>query len=103
MRRLVQSQISGRREGDTQEIWKYDWKKIATLAVTAIAIPWITWMTVNGFKARENEKTLDLQVTVLHNRITDVDHRHVADDKEIRMWMTDKILDLQRDIYQKGK
>jgi hypothetical protein len=100
VKRLLQSQVSGRREGDAEEKWEYDWKKIAVAAVSLIVIPWLIWVTSSCNQANHNKETLDLQITVLHNRITELNRNHVDDDKAIRMWMTDEIVALQRDIYK---
>jgi hypothetical protein len=67
-------QVGGRRQGE-QPVYKFDWWKIVAAAVLGGVITWGGWVTRMCQKAEKSEEILDMQVMVLHTRITKVDDR----------------------------
>lgn len=75
MKQLLYSKVYGRREGDREVQWKFDWWKLIAGALIASVISWGAWVTRMCQKAEKSEEILDMQVGVLHGRITKVDDR----------------------------
>jgi hypothetical protein len=74
VKQLLYSQVSGRRSGETP-VYKFDWWKAIIGALLASLIAWGSWATRMCQKAEKSEEILDMQVGVLHGRITKVDDR----------------------------
>lgn len=103
-RKALYTQTHGRRASDKPEEakWKFDWWKLIFIPI----LGWATWVTMHGFLAERNSERLNkqqgdatVQYGVLHNRITDLSVTHTHDDQGIRIWILDKLLELQREIY----
>jgi hypothetical protein len=95
VKRILYSQVAGRREGETP-VYKFDWWKIVAAALIGAVITWGSWVTRMCGKAEKTEDYVDMQVQVLHNRITGVQIHHEADETR----QEDKLFDLQQRWYE---
>ncbi len=115
MKRLYSTMVSGRREGEKPE-WKFSPVKLAVSIVvpiiTALIIGWVGWVSVCSIAGDAAKKTVDVQVPVLHGRITGQDtKRDVAvatitkkiDDNQAAQTVQyqqimQQLIEMQRDI-----
>ena len=97
VKEMFYSQVRGRRANDQPEEvkWKFDWWKLILVPL----IGWAAWLTNHGFLAEKNAEKIDLQTEVLHNRVSGLDLRHTKDDQNIRQWILDEMMQLQKEIY----
>ena len=79
MKKLLYSQVAGRREGETP-VYKFDWWKLLIVP----AVGWLTWVTIDCFKAERASE----QIIVLHNRTTAAQVGQEADETRLenRLW-----------------
>ena len=75
MKSILYSQVQGRRKGDTEVKWKFDWWKLILGILLGSLIGWGSWVTRMCQKAEKTEEIVDMQVGVMHGRITKVDDR----------------------------
>ena len=73
MKRLYSTMVAGRRAGEEPE-WKFNPVKL-TIAivvpiVTGIILYWIGWVSICSIAGDAAKKTVDVQVPVLHGRIS---------------------------------
>ena len=105
MRSLVMRKVGGRRDGDLEgPKWEFSlFRTFLTALITAIAgslLVWGTWVTKDCSLAEKNKETLDLQIGVLHNRITDLGNRSDAEGRRILDKIEDN-RDAQHEATQK--
>jgi hypothetical protein len=96
MKELLYSKVEGRRAGDRETKYKFDWWKLIIGALLASLIGWGSWVTRMSQKAEKTEEIVDSQVTVLHNRISQSDANEEADETRLenRLW------ELQKRFYE---
>jgi hypothetical protein len=87
VKKILYSQISGRRPGETP-IYKFDWWKLAVGVLLGAVITWGSWVTRMCGKAEKTEDYVDMQVGVLHGRQTAAAVGQEADETRLenRMW-----------------
>lgn len=95
MKKVFYSQIGGRREGETP-VYKFDWWKIVAAALLGAVITWGSWVTRMCGKAEKTEDYVDMQVGVLHNRITGVQVNHESDETRLE----DQLISFQQRFYE---
>ena len=76
---LFYSQVSGRRPGDTEPQWRFSGVKTIITVLTSVAgaalIGWGGYVTYGANAGYEALKKVDLQVAILHQRISDGDEK----------------------------
>jgi len=96
MKQILYSKVEGRRAGDTEVKWKFDWWKLIIGTILVSLIGWGSWVTRMCQKAEKTEEIVELQVTVLHGRISAAEASEEADETRLE----DKIWELQRRFYE---
>ena len=109
MKKILYSQVAGRREGETPK-WELSPFKIVIAVFTVVLAAWMAWVSlgaIDGTVAKEH-------VPILHQRISkDRDHSDEKRDEAVEKItsklddqyekITDRLMQIQRDVRSDGQ